>query len=161
MFVYFLKFNKKLKKSAEKITEKFNKNKNNNNPEIYLLIYANPYETDRLYLNANYDNSVLEVDKKIFKEFHRMRKNAEKHLMQKIEIEIEEEKIEKEIPEPEQKVEESKKEISEKEIIELIKRHDKGKGVKIEDFPEIEDKIYEMIEKGDLYEPLAGFVRVI
>jgi len=150
-------FNKKLQKSAEKIAEKFKKKKE----EIYLLVYANPYETDRLYLNANNDNSVLEVDKKIFKEFHRMRENAKEHLMQKIGVLKKEENIEKEISKPMQEVEKPKKEISEKEVIELIKKLDKGRGVKIKDLLEIENKIYELIEKGELYEPLAGFVRVV
>lgn len=152
-------FNKKLRKIAEEIAGKF---KNKNDPEIYLLVYANPYQTDRLYLNANYDNSVLEVDKKIFNEFHEMRENSGEHLMQKIRrTEGTEEEIESKSCKPEPEVKEPRKEISEKEVIELIKKHDKGSGVKIEDFPEIEDKIYEMIENGDLYEPLAGFVRVV
>jgi len=154
-------FNKKLLKSVEKITGKFSKNKS----EIYLLIYANPYETDRLYLNANYDNSVIEVDEKTFREFHAMRENAKKHLMQKIGVEASKEPVEAEteheIPEPEKEASETGKEISEKDVIKLIKKLDKGKGVKIEDFPEIEDKIYELIEKGELYEPRAGFVRVV
>lgn len=160
-------FNKKLLKSVEKIIDKLSKNKS----EIYLLIYANPYETDRLYLNANYDNSVIEVDEKTFREFHVMRESAGKHLMHKIGVDASKEpkevKIEKEIEkeieitEPKKEAAEPIKEISEKEVIKLIKKLDKGRGVKIEDFPEIEDKIYELIEKGELYEPLAGFARVV
>jgi len=152
-------FNKKLKKSAEKLTGKFKENKTG----IYLLIYANPYQTDRLYLNANYDNSVLEVDKEVFAEFHEMRKKAGKHLMKKAGKAVKEDKEEvvKEIPEKRQESKSRGREISEKEIIELIEKSDRGKGVKIEDLPEIEDKIYELIEKGELYEPLAGRVRVV
>ncbi len=151
-------FNKKLRDEVNKIIEKFKKTK----MRIYLLIYANPYETDRLYINANNDNSVIEINEQIFDKFCGMRKSGNEYLAKKYGKGIEEE--------IQLIVEETKpgstpvkvKEISKTEIIGMIKELDEGRGVKIEDLPEkFEDKIYEMIEEGDLYEPLAGFVRVV
>jgi len=52
-----------------------------------------------------------------------------------------------------------------RKIIEIVRENDKGKGVIIGELcknsPQIEDKIYDLIERGLLYEPIAGRVRVV
>lgn len=151
-------FNKNVRKDAEQILDEFKKG-----GEMFVLVYGNPYETDKVYINVNHENSVIVVDKDIYEKFHEMRKLAEQYLARKSGI------VEKRI---EVKTEEMKisGEISDSDLINLIKKEDKGNGIRIDEFlklfektsrESIEEKIYQLIESGELYEPKAGFVRVI
>lgn len=152
-------FNNNVRKDAEEIVKNFE----DGNKEIYLLLYGNPYETDKLYINVNQDNGVIVVNKDVFKKYHKMRKLAKEYRLKKAEI-LEEEKLE--IPVPE----EFPEELSDKIIIEFIKDNDRGNGVLIDTIIEkfrncdrklVEEKILELMELGNIYEPRSGFLKVI
>lgn len=143
-------FNKNVRRDAEKILEGFNKSKEK---EFYALVYGNPYETDQLYINVNHDNGVILVDKEIYKEFHELRKQSRDYLMNKLASSSE-----------------KREEISNPEIIRFIKEKDTGDGVKVleilKHFDEIskdiiEEKIFELMEKGELYEPKPRLLKII
>lgn len=151
-------FNKNARKDAEQIVEEFNKSKG----EMFVLVYGNPYETDKIYINVNHENSVIVVDKWVYEKFHEMQKLAEQYLTRKSGI------IEKKIEIAEEKG--ISGEISDSDLINLIKREDKGDGIRIDEFlklfkkesrSNIEERIYQLIESGELYEPKAGVVRVV
>jgi len=72
-------FNKSVLEDSEKVLEEFKK-KN----KIYLLVYANPFFNDGLYMNANQVNSVIVVDEAFFLRFHELREEAEKYLEKKL-----------------------------------------------------------------------------
>lgn len=71
-------FNEGVLKDSEKILEDFNSRKT-----IYLLVYANPFYKNGLYMNANQDNSVIVVDRENFIRFHELRKDAGNYLKMK------------------------------------------------------------------------------
>jgi len=152
-------FNNNVRKDAEEIVKNFK----DGDKEIYLLLYGNPYETDRLYINVNQDNGVIVVNKEVFKKFHEMRRLAKEYLLKKSVI-PEGEKLE--IPVPE----ESPEELSDKAIIEFIKDNDSGNGVPVDtiiekfrnfDRKRVEEKILELMELGNIYEPRSGFLKII
>lgn len=151
-------FNKNVRRDAEQIVDEFNRLKR----EMFILIYGNPYETDKIYINVNHENNVIVVDKEVYGKFHDMRKLAGQYLTGKLGI------VEK-TPEV---VKESKisGEIPDSDIVNLIKKEDKGNGIKINELIKsfekasrgaIEERIYQLIESGELYEPRAGFVKVV
>lgn len=94
-------FNKNALHDAEDVLQKFRENK-----EIYLLIYANPFHKDAIYLNANQDYSVIEVTKKIYEKFHEMRKKGQAYLMEKFNKDITEKEKEEEEKEEKETIEE-------------------------------------------------------
>jgi len=114
-------FNKYALQDATDILEKFSKNK-----EIYLLIYANPFYKNAIYLNANQDYCIFEVTKEIYEKFHEIRKKAQKYLIEKM------------------KIEEKKKQEKE-EVVECKEESE-------EKFSEISEKIYEINEEYEIYE---------
>lgn len=147
-------FNKNVRKDAELILEKFQPDE-----ESYVLVYGNPYETDKLYVNVNHDNGVIIVDREMYERFHQMRQKAKRYLMGKKGLEVEEER-------PLESVEG----LSNAEILAIVKRMDQGQGVRLEQIMEafdassrefIEEKIFELMETGDLYEPTPGILRAI
>jgi len=143
-------FNKNVRRDAEKILERFNKSKEK---EFYALVYGNPYETDQLYINVNHDNGVILVDKEIYGEFHELRKQSRDYLMNKLASSSE-----------------KREGISNSEILRFVKEKDTGNGVKVSDilkhFDEIskdiiEEKIFELMENGELYEPKPRLLKMI
>jgi len=143
-------FNKNVRRDAEKILERFNKSKEK---EFYALVYGNPYETDQLYINVNHDNGVILVDKEIYGEFHELRKQSRDYLMNKLASSSE-----------------KREEISNSEILRFVKEKDTENGVKVSDilkhFDEIskdiiEEKIFELMENGELYEPKPRLLKMI
>ncbi len=153
-------FNNDVRKDAEKIIEKFK-----NEKDMYLLLYGNPYETDQLYINVNQDNGVVLVDRETYEKFHEIRKEAAGYLREKLGTSpeklgttIEEEKPKEELP----------SELSNSEIMNFIKSRDRGEGVKTKEvlehfktFEGVEEKILELMELGELYEPKPGLLRVL
>ncbi len=210
-------FNKNVRRDAEQIVDEFKKN---SKKETYVLIYGNPYETDKIYINVNHENCVIVVDKAVYEKFHEMRKLAEQHVTERLRRpknrkaifgcggeplvlrHISERFHRSAIPNlppansgsdicprgftsrphltkksdtSEKKIEIVREkgisgEISDSDIINLIKKGDKSSGVRIDEFlklfeiesrANIEEKIYQMVESGELYEPRAGFVKVV
>ncbi|MDI6730876.1 MAG: hypothetical protein QMD06_04970, partial [Candidatus Altarchaeum sp.] len=72
-------FNKNAMRDANNVLQKFSEG----NKEIYLLLYANPFYREAIYLNANQDYSVIEVTKQIYEKFHEIRKKGLTYLMEK------------------------------------------------------------------------------
>jgi len=145
-------FNKEVRKDAEEILRNFKME-----DEGYILLYGNPYETDQLYINVNHENAVIPVSKDIYEKFHQLRRESRKYLREKFYLPAEEERREGNL-----------KALSDSEIIEIIKGKDKGDGVALEevlnlfeDRKFIEDKIFELMENGVLYEPKPGILMVI
>ncbi len=190
-------FNKNVRRDAEQIVDEFKKN---SKKETYVLIYGNPYETDKIYINVNHENCVIVVDKAVYEKFHEMRKLAEQHVAERLRRPKNRKAIfgpnlppansgsdicprgftsrphlTKKSDTSEKKIEIVREkgisgEISDSDIINLIKKGDKSSGVRIDEFlklfeiesrANIEEKIYQMVESGELYEPRAGFVKVV
>ncbi len=150
-------FNKDVRRDAEKILREFK-----HGDEKYILIYGNPYETDRLYINVNHPNGVLLVSRETFERFHSIRKSAREHLLKKSGV-AKVESIKEKKP---TKI----KEFSDQEIIGLIKSKDSGSGIPIDEIlktipqpsrDSVESRIYELLDSGVLFEPRAGIVKVI
>ena len=153
-------FNSNVRRDAEKIVEKFKKEK-----DLYVLIYGNPYETDQLYINVNQDNGVILVDREVYERFHELRKEVGRYLLGKLgtspeglDATIEEEKAKEQPP----------LELSNSEIVNFIRSRDRKEGVKMEEilahfknFDGVEEKILELMELGELYEPKAGLFKVL
>ncbi|MFN3527715.1 MAG: hypothetical protein ACK4YO_01265 [Candidatus Altarchaeaceae archaeon] len=176
------KFNKNALNDAKNILKKFNEKKD----EIYLLIYANPfYKDDKIYLNANQDFCIFEVDKNTYEEFNKLRERAINYKEKKKERE---EKEEGKIKEREEEYEEKFEIIEEidpysyysynyfeidSKILGIIKKFLKDKEMKISDVVknlknekflkdiDIENKIYELIERGYFYEPRPGYIKLV
>jgi len=72
-------FNKNALQDASDVLQKFY----GGNKEIFLLIYANPFYKEAIYLNANQDYSVLEVTRQIYEKFHELRKRGLTYLTEK------------------------------------------------------------------------------
>lgn len=85
-------FNEGVLKDSEKILEDFN-----NRKTIYLLVYANPFYKNGLYMNANQDNSVIVVDRENFIKFHELRKDAENYLKMKFDSGFKEKDISEDV----------------------------------------------------------------
>jgi len=151
-------FNGNVRKDAEKIVEKFK-----NEKDLYVLIYGNPYEADQLYINVNQDNGVILVDRETYEKFHELRKEVGRYLLEKLGTTIEKEKAKEEPP-----LELSNSEITNSEITNFIRSRDKKEGVRMEEilthfknFDGVEEKILELMELGELYEPKAGLLKVL
>jgi len=145
-------FNKNVRKDAEEILENFKIG-----DERYILLYGNPYETDQLYINVNHENGVIPVSKETCERFYKLRGESRKYIGEKFGLPVEEERMGEKVAA-----------LSNSEILNIIKGKDKGNGVKMEDifnlFEDrkfIEDKLFELMENGVLYEPKPGILRVI
>jgi hypothetical protein len=149
-------FNINVRGDAEKIVEEFREE-----GEVYLLLYGSPYEKDRLYINVNQDNGVIPVDRITYERFHELRRSASDYLLGKLGTTTFKEKTEEIKAKPLQ-------ELPNPEIINFIKSRDRGAGVKLNEilehfknFEGVEDKILEIMELGELYEPKAGIFKVL
>ncbi|MBU4266042.1 MAG: hypothetical protein L6243_02690 [Candidatus Altiarchaeales archaeon] len=145
-------FNKNVRKDAEEILKEFKIGQ-----EKYILLYGSPYETDQLYINVNHDNGVIVVSKENYERFHRMGVESRNYLREKFGLPVEDETTK-----------ETLTAISNSDIMDIIKGKDKGKGVGMEeilglfeDRKFIEDKLFELMESGALYEPKPGIFKVI
>lgn len=148
-------FNRNVRKDAEVIVGKFRDEQG-----IYLLIYGNPYKTDQLYVNVNQDNGVIPVNRETHEKFHKLREEAADHLLEKSGVEVREETGEKlEVENP--------RELTDSEVINFIKNGDRGEGVRLEEilayfrkFDNVYERIIELMEAGELYEPRPGVFKL-
>lgn len=142
-------FNKEVRKDAEKIAEFFRKT--NNEKEIYLLLYGNPYFQDKVYINVNNENSIILVDKKFYEKFHDLRIESKEYLMKKIEI--------------------STNFVDKDDIMNFVKTKCLKFGfISIDEIEKkfsnldkeiLEKKILDLLESGKFYEPKAGIIKMI
>gem|GEM_PF-985504 len=160
-------FNENVRRDAEAIVKKFRES----DGDIYLLMYGNPYETDKLYINVNQDNGVIVVDKGTYDKFHDMRKSAQEYLRKKYDDKLPEIRG-KEISDVirDRIIEEDEFSLSNSAIIEFIRNNDEGDGVPIDDIFKffgnfdrevLEERIFELMEMGYLYEPKSRVLKVI
>jgi len=145
-------FSKNVRKDAEEIAQNFKIGE-----EKYILLYGSPYETDQLYINVNHDNGVIVVSKENYERFHRMGMESRNYLREKFGLPVEDE-TSKDKPTV----------ISNSDILDIIKGKDKGNGVGMEEILNlfedrkfIEDKLFELMESGALYEPTPRILKVI
>ncbi len=172
-------FNRNVRKDAEVIVGKFRDEQG-----MYLLIYGNPYKTDQLYVNVNQDNGVIPVDRETHEKFHKLREEAADHLLGKSGVEVREKTgtttnhkkyIEKpgksgvEVREKTgEKLEvENPRELTDSEVINFIKNGEGGEGVRLEEilayfrkFDNVYERIIELMEAGELYEPRPGVFKL-
>ena len=148
-------FNRNVRRDAEKILGKFKPG----GKKLYLLVYGNPYETDQLYINVNQDNGVILVDEGVYKKFHELRKQSREYLTRKTTAS----------PAPAER-ESSPEEVSSSVIMEFIKERDVGEGVKVSEIFQqfnkipkkaVEEKMIELMERGELYEPKPRLLKII
>lgn len=148
-------FNGNVRRDAEKILGKFKPG----GKKLFILVYGNPYETDQLYINVNNDNGVILIDEKVYEEFHELRKQSRKYLTQKTTAS----------PAPKER-ESSPEEVSSSMVMEFIKERDVGEEIKVSEIFQhfnktpkkvLEEKMSELMEMGELYEPKPRLLKVI
>ncbi len=145
-------FNKSVRKDAQEIMQGFRAG-----DEKYLLLYGNPYETDQLYINVNHANGVIPVSRENYERFHQLLRESRRYIREKLGL-----------PAGDETTREKLTAITNSEVLDIIKERDRGNGVRMEDvlnlFEDrkfIEDKVFELMESGALYEPKPGILKAI
>ncbi|CEG12141.1 hypothetical protein MSIBF_A1980009 [groundwater metagenome] len=140
-------FNKNALQDADNVLQKFY----GGNKEIYLLLYANPFYREAIYLNANQDYSVIEVTKQIYEKFHEIRKKGLTYLMEKFNKNMVSEKEKAKEQKEERETKEQKEERETKEQKEEMKTKEQ-KEEKIETITEEKTTTEEKKEKKETFE---------